>query len=184
MGRKNKRRKTEYKDRLGFNPWKYITPAAGHTEPGRYRNTSRTPQRGDIWFADLKPHAGTSVQGGCRPVLIVSNDVGNTYADTLNVLPMTRQLKKPNLPCHTELVPDTIADKHQTMDSSMILAEQITTISKDQLRNYVGRIEDRVFLDSINHAVAVQLGLTLVSLHGAKRVTGISLHNDERSQSV
>ena len=167
MGRKNKRKKTEYRTRLGFNPWKYIAPA---TEPvRRYRNTSRIPQRGDIWFADLEPHSGTSVQGGCRPVLVMSNDVGNTYAETLNVLPMTRQLKKPNLPCHTELDPDIIADKHQMMDNSMILAEQITTISKDQLRNYVGRIEEKNLLDSIDHAVSVQLGLVPNSLQNSER---------------
>jgi mRNA interferase MazF len=171
LGRKNKRKKTEYRTRLGFNPWKYITPAPESVR--RYRNTSRTPQRGDIWFADLEPHAGTSVQGGCRPVLIVSNDVGNTYAETLNVLPMTRQLKKPNLPCHTELDPDAITDKHQMMDNSMILAEQITTISKDQLRNYVGRIEEKNLINSVDHAVSVQLGLV-----------PISLHNEERSASL
>ena len=179
MGRKNKRKKTEYRTRIGFNPWKYIAPAAGYSEPSRYaeprryRNTSRTPQRGDIWFADLEPHEGTSVQGGCRPVLIVSNNVGNTYAETLNVLPMTRQLKKPNLPCHTELDPDAITDKHQMMDNSMILAEQITTISKDQLRNYVGRSEDKNLVADVDHAVSVQLGLI-----------PISLHNEERSASV
>lgn len=171
MGRKNKRKKTEYRTRLGFNPWKYITPA---TDPVRhYRNTSRSPQRGDIWFAALDPHAGTSIQGGCRPVLVVSNNIGNTHAETLNVLPMTRHLKKPNLPCHTELDPDAISDKRQTMDYSMILAEQITTISKEQLQNYVGRIEEKNLLDSIDHAVSVQLGLT-----------PISLHNDERSASL
>lgn len=106
-------------------------------------------------------------------MLIVSNDVGNTYAETLNVLPMTRQLKKPNLPCHTELDPDIITDKHQMMDNSMILAEQITTISKDQLRNYVGRIVDKELVGSIDHAVSVQLGLV-----------PISLHNEERSASL
>ena len=55
----------------------------------------------------------------------------------------------------------------------MILAEQITTISKDQLRNYVGRIEEKNLLDSIDRAVSVQLGLV-----------PISLHNDERSASL
>lgn len=173
MGRKNKRKKTEYRTRLGFNPWKYITPTELYPEPRRYRNTRRTPQRGDIWFADLDPHAGTSVQGGCRPVLVISNDIGNTYAETLNVLPMTRQLKKPDLPCHTELDPEIITDKHQMMDNSMILAEQITTISKDQLRNYVGRVEDRSLLDSVDNAVSVQLGLIPISLHNNERSAGV-----------
>ena len=169
MGRKNKRKRTEYRSRLGFNPWKYIAPTTTYAPVRRYRNTNRTPQRGDIWFADLEPHAGTSVQGGCRPVLIVSNDVGNTYAETLNVLPMTRQLKKPDLPCHTELNPDAISDRHQTMDNSMILAEQITTISKDQLRNYVGRIDEKNLIADVDHAVSVQLGLIPLTQHYDER---------------
>ena len=173
MGRKNKRKKAEYPERLGFNPWKYI-----HSNPSdsaassdsvalkadwESRNKSpRVPQRGDIWFAVLSPHAGTSVQGGCRPVLIVSNDVGNNYAETLNVLPMTRHLKKPNLPCHTVLDPDIVSEKRQTLDTSMILAEQITTISKSELRNYVGCVKDEELLSEINRAVAGQLGLVSI----------------------
>ena len=160
MGRKNKREKTEYRDKLGFNPWKYIqaNTAEGQSRD-RYSKTIRTPQRGDIWFVDLDPHVGNSVQGGCRPVLVVSNNIGNTHAETLNVLPMTRQMKKPNLPCHTQLAPDVVADKHQTLDVSMILAEQITTISKDQMKNYVGHVQDEVLLNAVNHAVSLQLGL-------------------------
>ena len=102
-------------------------------------------------------------------MLIVSNDVGNTYAETLNVLPMTRQMKKPDLPCHTELNPDAISDRHQMMDNSMILAEQITTISKDQLRNYVGRIDEKNLIADVDHAVSVQLGLIPIAQHYNER---------------
>ena len=170
MGRKNKRKRTEYPERLGFNPWKYIhsVPGTSAVSKSDWRGRSEHPQvphRGDIWFADLNPHAGTSVQGGCRPVLIVSNDIGNAYAETLNVLPMTRHLKKPNLPCHTELDPDIVSDKRQTLDTSMILAEQITTISKSELRNYVGSIKDEVLLSAVNRAIAGQLGLASIDRH-------------------
>lgn len=167
MGRKNKRKKTGYQDRLGFNPWKYIHSAPSvsdvqNTDRQSRSDGLRAPQRGDIWFAALDPHAGTSIQGGCRPVLIVSNDIGNSHAETLNVLPMTRNLKKPNLPCHTELDPDKVADKRQMLDVSMILAEQITTISKSELRNYVGHIQDDALLSAVNRTMAVQLGLSSV----------------------
>lgn len=192
MGRKNKRKKTDYPDGLGFNAWKYIRPGASRTTRiSRTTRVSRTtgasaipaydwqsrgketrlPQRGDIWFAALDPHAGTSIQGGCRPVLIVSNNIGNAHAETLNVLPMTRHLKKPNLPCHTELDPDAIFDKRQMMDYSMILAEQITTIGKDQLRNYVGRIDEKVLKADIDRAVSIQLGLIPIPQHYEKGAT-------------
>ena len=160
MGRKNKRKKTEYRDKLGFNPWEYIRDNTAEVQThDRHPRVTRTPQRGDIWFVNLDPHAGNSVQGGCRPVLVVSNNIGNVHAETLNVLPMTRQMKKPNLPCHTQLDPDIVSDKHQTLDASMILAEQITTISKDQMKNYVGHVQDEALLNAVNHAVSVQLGL-------------------------
>ena len=92
-------------------------------------------------------------------MLIVSNDIGNEHAETINVLPMTRHLKRPELPCHTELSPEGVDDKHQFFDPSMILAEQITTISKVQLRSYVGRVKDPTILESINHSMSVQLEL-------------------------
>ena len=125
-----------------------------------YENTEiRAPHRGDIWFADLGCHPGTSIQAGCRPVLIVSNDIGNTYAGTLNVLPMTRHLKKPELPCHTHLFPDSISDIHQHLDPSMILAEQLTTVSKHALRSYAGHISDADAMNRIETAVIAQLFL-------------------------
>ena len=166
MGRKNNRRKSEYRTRLGFNPRKYISPApfsgySSQAESGMksWDARNRIPHRGDIWFADLGDHPGTSIQSGCRPVFIVSNNIGNYHAETLNVLPMTRHLKKPELPCHTELNPEVVSDNHQILDASMILAEQITTISKSQLRNYVGRVEDEDFTSLIDHAVSQQLAL-------------------------
>lgn len=166
MGRKNKRKRTEYRDRLGFNPRKYITAggSVGHassanTHSIRTVQSNKSPHRGEIWFADLGDHPGTSVQDGCRPVLVVSNDIGNDHADTINVLPMTGHLKKPNLPCHTALRPEQVSDPHQTLNESMILAEQVTTISKAQLSNYVGRVNDAGLLSQIDHTICLQLGL-------------------------
>ena len=36
-------------------------------------------KRGDIFYADLSPVVG-SEQGGCRPVLIVQNNMGNRHS--------------------------------------------------------------------------------------------------------
>lgn len=161
MGRKNNRMKTEYHKGLGFDPRKYLS-APSHTQRKHEKTeSSRSPQRGDIWYADLGSHPYSSVQSGCRPVVVISNNIGNGHSDTVNILPLTRHLKKPDLPCHTELYPDNITDRHQMLDISMILAEQITTIGKDALRNYVGRIEDDAVLDRINTAIAVQLGIAI-----------------------
>lgn len=158
MARKNNRLKTEYHRGLGFDPRKYITAPA---KPVHHKktDTDRTPQRGDIWFANLGSHPQSSVQSGCRPVIVISNNIGNAHADTVNVLPLTRHMKKPDLPCHTELNPDCITDARQLLDTSMVLAEQIMTIGKNHLFNYVGKIADTTVLHRINAAVAAQLGI-------------------------
>lgn len=170
MGRKNKRKRSEYRDRLGFNPWRYVDHNAASYKPHgssvSVRSVSagpdeaRQPKRGDIWFADLGSHPGTSVQDGCRPVFILSNDIGNRHAETINVLPMTKHLKRQGLPCHTKLDPEKIRDLKQSLDTSMILAEQVTTISKSALRNYVGYVSDDALMDQVDRAVSMQLGIS------------------------
>ena len=156
MARKNNRLKTEYHRGLGFDPRKYISAPVHHTA---YVLPERTPQRGDSWFANLGTHPNSSVQSGTRPVIIISNDLGNEHADTVNIIPMTRHLKKPELPCHTHLFPDSISDLHQHLDPSMILAEQLTTVSKHALRSYAGHISDADAMNRIEAAVIAQLFL-------------------------
>lgn len=39
-------------------------------------------RRGDIYFADLGDGFG-SEQKGCRPVVIIQNDIGNKYSPTV-----------------------------------------------------------------------------------------------------
>ena len=168
MGRKNRRKKCAYKRRFGFNTKRYIGSAAQihdmHnaapiTLDTAVNSVQRTPHRGDIWFAELGDHTGTSVQGGCRPVLVISNDTANIHAETVNVVPLTRHLKKPGLPCHMMLDSDDVIDSKQSLDDSMLLAEQITTIGKPQLRSYVGRVENKEVLAQIRHTVITQLAL-------------------------
>lgn len=48
----------------------------------------RTIKRGDIYYADLSPVVG-SEQGGKRPVLIISNNIGNKHSPTVIVAAIT-----------------------------------------------------------------------------------------------
>ena len=150
--------KNEYRKGLGFDPRKYLSITKSSYPQ---KSTDCTPQRGDIWFADLGSHPNSSVQGGCRPVIILSNNIGNIHSDTVNIVLMTRHLKKPDLPCHTEITPDHISDKRQLLEPSMVLAEQVTTISKYALLNYAGHIENTQVLQRIDNAVAAQLGIII-----------------------
>ena len=164
MGRKNRRKRDEYTRPLRINTSRGLNTSRRVPHSHHSNHDRKTPQRGEIWFAELGYQLGTSIQGGCRPVIVISNDIGNLHAETVNVLPMTRHLKKPDLPCHTVLNPTVISDTRQMLDPSMVLAEQVTTIDKSQLRNYVGRVEDCSLLNSINNSLASQLALLEIAM--------------------
>ena len=60
-----------------------------------------TIRRGDILWADLGMFPTTSVQGGVRPVIVVSNNKANTYSSVITVVPLTSRIyKKRYLPTH------------------------------------------------------------------------------------
>ena len=92
----------------------------------------------DLIYGEL-PKNENSIQSGCRPLLVISNNVGNKFSPTLLVIPLSSQLKNVNQPTHTIIRCDT--DNGLTSDS-MLLAEQITTISKSKSRK-IGRVTDR-----------------------------------------
>ena len=115
--------------------------------------------RGDIFFAALGTHSGTSIQSGYRPVLVISNNKGNAHSETITVMPMTGSFKRTDLPCHTILKPEQIKDRQCSFSKTTILAEQITTISKSALKSYVGKVDAANVMESIEHTLFVHLGL-------------------------
>jgi growth inhibitor len=110
--------------------------------------------RGDMYYADLKPGVG-SEQYGNRPVLIIQNDVGNRYSPTVIVAAVTSKVGvKPKLPTHVFLEAGTVG----LNEPSIVLLEQIRTIDKQRLDNYLGRLDGRQ-MKGINRALAVSVGL-------------------------
>lgn len=175
MGRKNKRKRSAYSRKMKTNPKKLINQKMGtsYSQPvhgcgkavgsriacGNDSTVSnRTPIRGDIWYADLGSHPGTSVQGGCRPVFVMSNDKANEHSETLTVVPLTSRLKKSYLPTHVAL---SAADC-LSLEPSMALAEQVTTVGKPVLRSFVGRVNAEK-IQEIERAVEVHLGLAITT---------------------
>lgn len=118
------------------------------------------PRRYEIWFAELGDHYGTSVQSGIRPVLVISNDVGNQYSQTLTVLPMTTKFKKMEMPTHTVITGDDCCMfRPEALQDSILLAEQITTIDKAALRSRLCRVTSKEKWREIEQAVVAQLGM-------------------------
>ena len=50
-------------------------------------------RRGDVFMAELRAEPG-SVEHGRRPVVILQNNIGNLYAPTLIVAPITSRPRK------------------------------------------------------------------------------------------
>lgn len=110
-------------------------------------------KRGDMYYADLSPVIG-SEQGGIRPVLIVQNDAGNRFSPTLIVAAITsRTDSKAKLPTHTPL-----HAAHGLERDSMVLLEQVRTIDRRRLQEYIGAL-DEDNMERVNRALAVSFGL-------------------------
>jgi len=109
-------------------------------------------RRGDIFFADLNPVRG-SEQGGLRPVLIIQNNIGNRHSPTVIIAPITSKIKKNTLPTHVGLPRDIGLPA-----KSMVLLEQVRTIDKSRLTNYVAALDDDL-MDYVDGALGISLAL-------------------------
>lgn len=119
-----------------------------------------TPFWGDIFYADLGiPQPGQYVIGKIRPVVIVSNNMGNLYGNTITVVPLTSGQKRLNLPTHIEITPDDIQSSGDYLKPSTILTEQIITIDKTCLKAYIGRINSVAIIGKIYEALKIQLAI-------------------------
>ena len=113
----------------------------------------RTIRRGDIYDADLNPVIG-SEQGGTRPVLIISNDIGNKHSPTVIIAAITSRVHtKKKLPTHLYL-----GQIEGLPANSIVLFEQLRTIDKKRLREHIGMLDSQQILTADN-ALLISLGL-------------------------
>ena len=110
------------------------------------------PRYGEIYDVDLDPVVGSET-GKRRPALIVSNDIGNQYSDTVTVLPITGQPAKKPYPFEV-LVPKGVAGL--TADSR-IKANQIRTVDKIRLVGLRGSLPSQ-YLSQVKKAIDTHLG--------------------------
>lgn len=111
-------------------------------------------QRGDVYWFDLsKVYNGYrgSIQSGIRPVLVVQNDMGNSYSSTVLVASLTSSKSKNNLPTHSKI---TNGLKYE----STMLGEQIFTVLQEDLGHYICHISGEE-LSQASKALAVSLAL-------------------------
>ena len=111
----------------------------------------------EIWAADLTDSGHGHVQKGMRPVVIVSNNKANHFAPTVSVVPLTSKQKKTTLPTHVSIC------GYGLQHPSQILCEAIITLDKSKMRRKIGTITEQSDQSAIQHALAAQLNLRIVS---------------------
>lgn len=106
-----------------------------------------------MYYADLGEVVG-SEQGGIRPIIVIQNDVGNKYSPTIICACLTSQFNKAKLPVHVELSAERIG----LPKDSVILLEQIRTLDKRRLKEYLGNL-DEVEMMAVDNAIMISVGL-------------------------
>lgn len=122
--------------------------------PGVAMNRPLFPQvrRGDIYYVDFGNQPG-SVVHGMRPAMVIQNDVGNRHAPTLIVAAITTEIKKLRQPTHVLL-----GTQFGLPQESMLLLDQVATIDKTMLQNYIGTA-DAEFLRKVDRALSISVGV-------------------------
>ena len=107
-------------------------------------------KKGEIYYCDLGDPIG-SRQGGMRPVLILQNDIGNKYSPTTIVAAITAKRKR-NYCTHVEL------DNCGLPLLSTVMLEQILTVDKSELGDYMGKVSKQT-MKEIDRAACISLGI-------------------------
>jgi mRNA interferase MazF len=116
--------------------------------------------RGDIFLVNLGStyEKKTCIQTGIRPSLVVSNEACNKYSPTITIIPISSRLSKTSLPTHV------ILDQSSgLLKESIALVEQIQTIDKTNLINFLGHCTTDA-MQKIEAAIKIQSGLIEVTI--------------------
>ena len=111
-------------------------------------------KRGDIFWVDLDPTRG-SEQAGQRPVLVIQNDIGNEFAPTVIVAPLTTTQVSREYPTNVYVPKDTTGLKA----NSIILLSQIRVIDKSRLQQKIGHLSSH-YMTKVDGAIKSSLALS------------------------
>jgi mRNA interferase MazF len=110
-------------------------------------------KRGELYWVDLDPTRG-SEQAGRRPVLVIQNDIGNHFAPTTIIAPLTTKSFSKEYPTNVNV---SKGEGGLKVDSTVLLS-QIRTLDKTRLAKKIGDLPE-FFLEKVDQAIAISLGL-------------------------
>ena len=109
--------------------------------------------RGDIYLAALDPVVGSETTK-TRPVLVVSNNINNKYANTITAVPITSKKLKKTYPFELFLPKGT----GNLPKDSKVKTDQIRTLDKTRLIKHIGTLKSE-HLNLLNEAIKIHLAL-------------------------
>ena len=114
----------------------------------------RKIKRGDMYYANLTFGGIGSEQSGRRPILIIQNDKGNKHSKTVIAAAITSKTEsKAKIPTHCPI------KKQQGLErDSLVALEQVRTIDKTRLREYIGTLDSKT-MSKVDKALAISVGL-------------------------
>lgn len=113
--------------------------------------------RWELYWADLNPSVGSEQGGDSRPVLIVSNDGFNSQFPLVTVLSCTKLegKKRKVYPFEVLLPKGMVTSAHD----SILMPQQIRTISKKRLVSKFGAITDTAMQAEIENRILEHLDI-------------------------
>lgn len=108
-------------------------------------------KRGDIYYIVNNYQEEGSEQRAGRPAVVVSNDKGNQHSNVIEVVYLTTQ-PKVDLPTHIDI--------KSANRPSIALCEQISSVSKERLGDYIGTCT-KYELEMLDAGMMISLGIDI-----------------------
>lgn len=110
-------------------------------------------KRGEIFLASLDPVIGHEI-AKTRPVIVVSNDVGNKHSGTVTIIPITSKNSIKIYPFEIFLPKETTKLKKDSKGK----ADQIRTLDKARLIKPIGQLNSEL-TKNMDNAIKIHLNL-------------------------
>ncbi|MGF6375017.1 mRNA interferase MazF [Clostridiales Family XIII bacterium PM5-7] len=91
---------------------------------------------GEIYW--IKLEGSGSLQNGWHPGVVVQNNIGNKYSDTVVIVPLTSR-KKSKLPTHVNIR----AGAFGLAKDSIVQCEGQRPVNKTDIGDYIGTVDDK-----------------------------------------
>lgn len=116
-----------------------------------YEKRLKIVYRGEVWIAEL-PLNQSNIQGGRRPILVISNNACNKYSTVITAIPLTtKKNKRKDLPTHVDIISDTGVE-------NTVLCEQLLTVSRMDIQKFLYRLDEEQ-MKQVEKCLQIQLGL-------------------------